>query len=67
MRVCDADREQVIAELRDRFAEGPSQESFVFRVDAVLRARWAELAARSSDLPPPRSTGCGSGARRGRG
>jgi hypothetical protein len=56
VRACDADREQVIAELRDRFADGSlAQESFVFRVDAVLRARWAsELAEVVSDLPPPR-------------
>jgi hypothetical protein len=56
VRVCDADREQVIAELRDRFADGSlAQESFVFRVDAVLRARWAgELAEVLTDLPPPR-------------
>jgi Inner membrane component of T3SS, cytoplasmic domain/Domain of unknown function (DUF1707) len=56
VRACDADREQVIAELRDRFADGSlAQESFVFRVDAVLRARWAsELAEVLTDLPPPR-------------
>jgi Domain of unknown function (DUF1707)/FHA domain len=56
VRACDADREQVIAELRDRFADGSlAQESFVIRVDAVLRARWAsELAEVVSDLPPPR-------------
>lgn len=41
MRVCDADRDRVIAELRDRFADGfLAQESFVLRVDAALRARW---------------------------
>jgi hypothetical protein len=56
VRVCDADRDRVIAELRDRFADGSlAQESFVFRVDAVLRARWhGDLAEVVSDLPGPR-------------
>jgi Inner membrane component of T3SS, cytoplasmic domain/Domain of unknown function (DUF1707) len=56
VRVCDADREQVIAELRERFADGSlAQESFIFRVDAVLRARWnGELAEVLADLPEPR-------------
>jgi hypothetical protein len=55
VRACDADRDQIIAELRDRFADGSlAQESFVIRVDAVLRARWAsELAEVVSDLPRP--------------
>jgi hypothetical protein len=57
LRACDADRERVIAELRDRFADGSlGQESFVFRVDAALRARWrADLAEIVSDLPGPRA------------
>jgi hypothetical protein len=56
VRVCDADRDQVIAELRERFADGSlAHESFVFRVDAALRARWhGELAQLLSDLPGPR-------------
>jgi hypothetical protein len=56
MRVCDADRDRVIVELRDRFADGSlAQESFVFRVDAALRARWHDdLAQIVSDLPAPR-------------
>jgi hypothetical protein len=56
VRVCDADRDQVIAELRDRFADGSlAQESFIFRVDAALRARWhGDLAEVVSDLPAPR-------------
>lgn len=46
----------MIAELRDRFADGfLAQESFVFRVDAALRARWrGDLAQIVSDLPAPR-------------
>jgi hypothetical protein len=56
VRVCDADRDRVIAELRDRFADGSlAQESFICRVDAVLRARWhGDLAEVVSDLPAPR-------------
>jgi hypothetical protein len=56
VRACDADRERVIVELRDRFADGSlAQESFVLRVDAALRARWdRELADILADLPPPR-------------
>jgi FHA domain/Domain of unknown function (DUF1707) len=56
MRVCDADRDRVIAELRDRFADGSlAQESFVLRVDAALRARCnGDLAQVVSDLPGPR-------------
>jgi hypothetical protein len=56
VRVCDADRDRIIAELRDRFADGSlAQESFVCRVDAALRARWhGDLAEVVSDLPAPR-------------
>jgi Inner membrane component of T3SS, cytoplasmic domain/Domain of unknown function (DUF1707) len=56
VRVCDADRERVIAELRERFADGSLRhESFLVRVDAALRARWRrDLAEIVSDLPTPR-------------
>jgi hypothetical protein len=56
VRVCDADRERAVAELRDRYADGSlAQESFMFRVDAALRARWREdLAQILADLPEPR-------------
>jgi hypothetical protein len=56
LRACDADRDRAVAELRERFADGSlGQESFVFRVDAALRARWqADLAQILSDLPAPR-------------
>ncbi|HTS98781.1 MAG TPA: DUF1707 and FHA domain-containing protein [Streptosporangiaceae bacterium] len=56
VRACDADRDRVIAELRDRFADGSlAQESFLFRVDAALRARWhGDLAQVVADLPAPR-------------
>jgi Inner membrane component of T3SS, cytoplasmic domain/Domain of unknown function (DUF1707) len=56
VRICDADRDQVIAELRERFADGfLSHQSFEFRVDAALRARWRDdLAGILADLPAPR-------------
>jgi hypothetical protein len=56
LRACDADRDRVVAELRERFADGYlAQDSFVFRVDAALRARWrGDLARVVSDLPGPR-------------
>jgi Inner membrane component of T3SS, cytoplasmic domain/Domain of unknown function (DUF1707) len=56
VRVSDADRDRVIDELRERFADGSlGHESFVFRVDGALRARWhGELAELLSDLPGPR-------------
>jgi hypothetical protein len=56
LRACDADRDQVVAELRERFTDGYlGKESFVFRVDAALRARWrGELAQVVCDLPGPR-------------
>jgi hypothetical protein len=56
VRACDADRDRVIGELRERFADGSlAQESFVLRVDAVLRARrHGELAELLADLPGPR-------------
>jgi hypothetical protein len=55
IRACDADRDRVIAELREHFADGSlAQESFVIRVDAALRARrHGELAEIMSDLPGP--------------
>jgi len=56
VRVCDADRDRVIAELRERFADGfLSHQSFEFRVDAALRARWRDdLAGILADLPASR-------------
>ena len=54
--MCDADRDRVIDELRERFADGSlAHESFMFRVDAALRARWhGELVGLLTDLPGPR-------------
>jgi hypothetical protein len=58
VRVSDADRDRVVAELRERFADGSlAHESFMFRVDAALRARWhGELAEILADLPGPRAS-----------
>jgi hypothetical protein len=56
VRASDAERDQAIDELRERFAEGRlSQDSFVHRVDAALRAReQGELARLLADLPAMR-------------
>jgi hypothetical protein len=56
LRASDAERDQAIAELRERFAEGRlSQDTLMHRIDAVLRAsRQAELAEQFADLPPRR-------------
>jgi hypothetical protein len=56
LRASDAERDQVVGELRERFAEGRlSQDSFVRRVDAALRAReQRELAGLLADMPARR-------------
>jgi hypothetical protein len=56
LRASDAERDQVVGQLRERFAEGRlSQDSFVHRVDAALRARERpELAELLADMPPRR-------------
>lgn len=55
VRASDAERDQAIGELRDRFAEGRlSQETFLCRMDAALRAKdRAELSELFADLPGP--------------
>jgi FHA domain/Domain of unknown function (DUF1707) len=65
LRLSDADRDQAIGQLRDRFADGClSQDSFVYRVGAVLRARRrGELADILGDLPPPRARARTAGGR----
>ena len=57
IRVCDADRDEVLGELRQRYTEGRlSSDTFLSRMDAVLSARYrAELDAQLADLPRPRS------------
>jgi hypothetical protein len=72
VRASDSDRELVIAELTDRFAEGRlSHDTFAARVDAALRARArGELHGLVADLPRPRRAGaavraaCASAGRR---
>ena len=56
LRASDAERDQVVGELRERFAEGlRSQDSFVWRMDAALRARERrELAGLLADMPATR-------------
>jgi hypothetical protein len=56
MRASDAERDQAIAELRERFAEGRlSKDTLMHRIEKVLRAsRQAELAEQFADLPPRR-------------
>jgi len=53
LRASDADRDEAIGELRDRFAEGRlSQETFLYRMDAALRAKGrSELSDLFADLP----------------
>ena len=55
VRVSDAERETVLAQLRDGFADGRlTHETFSHRVDEVLRARADhELRTLVSDLPSP--------------
>lgn len=53
LRASDAERDQAIGELRDRFAEGRlSHETFLYRMDAALRAKdRSELSDLFADLP----------------
>jgi len=58
-RVSDAERERVLRALREELAQGRlSDDTFVHRVDAVLRSRTREeLASTTDGLPPhPRLT-----------
>ena len=56
LRASDAEREQVVGQLRERFAEGRlTQDSFVHRIDAALRARERpELDELLADMPARR-------------
>jgi hypothetical protein len=53
VRASDAERDQAIGELRDRFIEGRlSQDTFLYRMDAALRAKdHGDLAGLFADLP----------------
>jgi hypothetical protein len=59
VRVSDADRDRVLAELRDGYAEGRlTHDTFGYRVDEVLRARVSsELRRLVADLPKRRRLG----------
>ena len=63
LRASDAERDEAISELRDRFAEGRlSHETFLYRIDAALRAKdRSELSDLFTDLPG------GQGGKRGGG
>jgi hypothetical protein len=54
VRASDAERDEVLGRLRDEFAAGRlSQDTFLFRMDAVLKARHvSDLPALLADLPP---------------
>lgn len=56
LRVSDAERERVLVELQAGFIDGRlTQDTFVHRVEAVLRARVrGELGALLADMPRPR-------------
>jgi Domain of unknown function (DUF1707)/Inner membrane component of T3SS, cytoplasmic domain len=56
VRASDAERDVVLTELGEGFAQGRlSHETFVFRVEATLRARHRdELSSQLADLPPTR-------------
>jgi len=64
LRASDAERDQVVGELRERFAEGRlSQDSFVDRMDAALRARERrELDGLLADMPSRRMANAVTGA-----
>jgi len=53
LRASDAERDHVVGQLREQFAEGRlTQDSFVYRMDAALRARERpELAGLLADMP----------------
>ena len=54
LRASDEERDKAVGELRERFAEGRlTQDSFLYRVDAALRARARDdLSALLADMPP---------------
>ncbi len=66
MRASDAERDNAIGELRDRFAEGRmSQDTFLVRMDAALRAKeLSELSELFTDLPGSERRESGLGIRR---
>ncbi|MGO8957150.1 MAG: FHA domain-containing protein [Streptosporangiaceae bacterium] len=59
LRASDAERDEVLAELRDNYAAGRlSHDTFAHRMEAVLSARFrGELGTLRTDLPRPRRLG----------
>jgi hypothetical protein len=59
LRVSDAERDQAIDQLGERFAEGRlSHDTFIHRMEAALKARdRRDLAELLADLPSPRRLG----------
>jgi FHA domain/Domain of unknown function (DUF1707) len=66
LRASDAERDYAVGELRDRFAEGRlSQDTFLVRMDAALRAKeLSELSELFTDLPGAEQRGFGVAIRR---
>jgi hypothetical protein len=64
VRVSDADRDQVLARLRESFADGRlTHDTFVGRADAALHARFGgDLRGLVADLPSPRRLGAEAAA-----
>jgi hypothetical protein len=64
VRVSDADRDQVLARLRESFADGRlTHDTFVGRADAALHARFGgDLRSLVADLPSPRRLGADAAA-----
>lgn len=63
LRASDAERDEAVGQLRDRFAEGRlSHETFLYRMDAALRAKArSELSDLFADLPGHRHGRRGGG------
>jgi hypothetical protein len=59
LRASDAERDQVVAQLKEEFAIGRlSQDTFLYRVNKVLRARYrADLPPLVADLPARQAPG----------
>ena len=62
VRASDADRDAVVSQLRERYAEGRlTHDTLVHRLEAALKARHRrELADILADLPSPRRLGSNS-------
>src|ERR1700733_12773211 len=69
LRVSDAERDEAISQLGERFAEGRlTHDTFIHRVEAALKARdRGDLGQLLADLPAPRrlSAALLAGAQRG--